>query len=78
LYDMPYYLLRNDSDLQRLGWLLTENHSSIINVRSSLDFRFACRVRSTMVGNVLTPDAFEDMSPKLPAGELEGIMDEIP
>jgi acetolactate synthase-1/2/3 large subunit len=50
------------------------NEPTITRVVTSLDFRYANRVQSTLVNNILVPDRMEDVSPKLDPEELERLM----
>ena len=71
-----FHLEDNDDIGYYLSEILLRKKASIIEVKTSMDFRYACRVQSTMVNNVLMPDPLQDMTPKLPAGALERLMNE--
>ena len=53
---------------------LAINGPTLTRVVTSLEFRYANRVQSTLVNNILVPDRMEDVSPKLPPEELERLM----
>ena len=83
MWNFDFHCFQDNSDLEYLPDILsapadefTGLRASITQVETSLDFRYACRVQSEMVNNVLVPDALENMTPKLPASELRMLMTE--
>ena len=79
VWGMSYHNLNQvfgHNDFERIEWIITYNYSSIVFVNTSINFKYACRVQSTMIGNTLIPDRLEDLTPHLPDGELERIMAE--
>ena len=77
LFNFVYWTLDTNIQLEMLPNMLEwSNKPSMTTVKTSIDFKYACRVQSTMVDNQLIPDRLEDMTPKLPADELERIMNE--
>ena len=73
-FNIPHRIMFDNKDLFKIKQDLREKRATITEVKTSINFKYACRVQSTMVGNKLIPDRLEDMTPKLPAGELERIM----
>lgn len=71
---LPYFNFGCNGEMADMRAILSLPCPTITGVCSSLDFRYACKVNSSMVDGRLIPDPMQDMSPKLPAGELERLM----
>ena len=57
-----------------MKFILRSDHASIVRVNTSLAFRYACKVQSSLKDGVLVPDPMEDMTPKIPPDELKELM----
>ena len=73
-FNIPHRIMFDNKDLFKIKQDLRGKRVTITEVKTSINFKYACRVQSTMVGNKLIPDRLEDMTPKLPADELGRIM----
>jgi acetolactate synthase-1/2/3 large subunit len=65
LYDMPYFKMTTNSDLPAIGKIIEENRPTITRVNSSLGFRYATKVESSIKDGVFTPDDLGDMTPHI-------------
>ena len=77
LFAMPFDNLninKRDAINLHIRGALEIREPTITRVVTSLDFRYANRVQSTLVNNILVPDRMEDVSPKLDPEELERLM----
>ncbi len=74
VWDMPYMEIRDNSELHKINQAIRFPRATMTAVKTSLAFRYACKVASVMIDGKLVPDAMEDMTPKLDAAELERIM----
>lgn len=71
VWDIPTRRLNTNADLWKMKYSLEQKQTTITIVNTSLTFNYACKVASKIIDGVLVPDAMEDMTPKLPADELE-------
>ena len=75
-WGLAWHHIHDNRTLDDIKYIIKKIHPTLTSVNTSTDFRYACKVQSTMQGNVLTPDPLQDMTPHLPAGELERLMAE--
>jgi acetolactate synthase-1/2/3 large subunit len=74
VWDMPFHKINHNGQLHNLKYIIDMPCATMTAVKTSLKFKYAAKVASAMVDGVLVPDAMENMTPKLPADELERIM----
>jgi len=77
VWDMQYYPLQdNKFDAEMLRWILDTDMPSIVEVYSSLDFKYATKVGSTLShSGAFEVDDMADMMPKLDLEEFGRIME---
>jgi acetolactate synthase-1/2/3 large subunit len=75
VWGFNFFRMKNNIDVaMNLKDILGSKHSAIIQVHTSLAFRYACKVQSSLKDGVLIPDPMEDMTPKLDPEELKELM----
>ena len=70
-FGMPFRRLLDNSSCEQLDGFLRLDGPAVTEVKTALEFRYPCKVQSSMVNGMLTPDSMEDMTPKI---DLEEIM----
>lgn len=73
VWGISFHDLKNSADLDSLQGIINADHASIVRINSSMEFRYACKVQSTLVDGRFVNDPMEDMSPKIP--DLRAIME---
>jgi len=74
LFGFQYHEMNSNNDVRYIENIMSEDRASITRVRSSLDFRYACKVEASLKDGVFVNDSMEDMTPKI--DDLERIMQE--
>jgi acetolactate synthase-1/2/3 large subunit len=75
LWGFDFWNIRDNEDVaEEMKFILQSDHASIVRVNTSLAFRYACKVQSSLKDGVLVPDPMEDMTPKIPPDELKELM----
>lgn len=74
IWRMPYYRIRHNGQLRLINEIIAQPVATLTSVRTSFDFRYACKVLSEVKDGVLIPDDLADMTPKLSREEYEGLM----
>ena len=64
-WHMPFYRMSNNSRLGLINEIISQPTATLTSVRTSLDFRYACKVQSSTIDGALVPDDLSDMTPKL-------------
>lgn len=65
-FGLPFHAIRSNSECETIPELLAQSGPWICEVRSSLDFKYACKMGSMLVGDRFLLDPMEDMTPKIP------------
>lgn len=74
VWGIAYHEINSNLQMDRLAGILNGEHAAIVRVNSSLAFRYACKVQSSLINGVFVNDAMEDMTPKI--DDLKKIMKE--
>jgi acetolactate synthase-1/2/3 large subunit len=70
VWGFAYHEIRNNVETDKIGKILEAEGASITMVRSTLAFRYACKVNSGLKDGVFMTDSMEDMTPKIDLTEL--------
>lgn len=65
VWDFPFHEMRDNSQGGTINTVLQAPGPAIVRVNTSLAFRYACKVNSTLKDGVFVTDAMEDMTPKI-------------
>lgn len=65
VWGFPYHEIKNNADTDIIPKVIEADGAAIISVRSSLAFRYACKVNSGINNGVFMTDSMEDMTPKI-------------
>jgi acetolactate synthase-1/2/3 large subunit len=66
VWGFPFYEIRNNADTGQILAILNAPHTCIIRVHTTLAFRYACKVNSSLKDGVFETDDMADMTPKIP------------
>jgi acetolactate synthase-1/2/3 large subunit len=72
LFDMPYFEIDVNSDCDQIKNILAAPFAAIVRVNTSLAFRYACKVQSSLQGGVFINDEMQNMYPYI--ADLEELM----
>jgi acetolactate synthase-1/2/3 large subunit len=64
-FGLPFRRITENLGCDNLETYLQQPGPMLIEVETSLDFQYACKVQSTMIDGRLVPDAMENMTPKI-------------
>jgi acetolactate synthase-1/2/3 large subunit len=65
LYEMPYFEMKTNADLTAIKGIIENDKATLTSVNSSLGFRYAMKVESSIRDGVFVPDDLADMAPKI-------------
>jgi acetolactate synthase-1/2/3 large subunit len=71
VWDFPYYKINNNLDCDLLAGILESPRAAIVRVNTTLAFRYATKVNSSLVNGQFVNDEMENMTPKI---DIERIM----
>ena len=71
---IPYHEINSNAQMDTISKVINAEGAAIVRVNSSLAFRYACKVQSSLKDGAFVNDAMEDMTPKI--DDLERIMNE--
>jgi acetolactate synthase-1/2/3 large subunit len=75
VWGMAYHYMGDNCDVaESLGRIMAAPGAAIIHVNTSLDFRYACRVSTSIAKGIFRTDDMQEMTPKLDPVELAEIM----
>lgn len=76
VWDFPYHEINNNAQMDVIQRTINSPGPALIHVSTSLAFRYAAKVQSSLHRGVFMTDNMEDMTPKLPSDELYRIMND--
>ena len=65
VWSMPYHEINSNAQMDTISKVINSDHAAIVRVNTSLAFRYACKVQSSLKDGVFVNDAMEDMTPKI-------------
>lgn len=65
VWGFNFHEIRNNADMDIIANVINSPHAAIVRVNSSLAFRYACKVQSSLQGNMFVNDDMSDMTPKI-------------
>jgi hypothetical protein len=74
VWSIPYHEINSNAQMDTISKVINAPGAAIVRVNSSLAFRYACKVQSSLKDGAFVNDAMEDMTPKI--DDLERIMNE--
>lgn len=66
VWGFPYHTMKDNSEVGRLKDILQADGASITRVNTSLAFRYACKVQSSLKDGKFINDDMQDLTPKIP------------
>lgn len=70
LWGFDYHEIKDNSEMDKIKRILKSGHASLVRVNTSLAFRYACKVQSSLKDGVFIPDDMADMTPKIDLSTL--------
>lgn len=66
VWGIPFHQIDNNSETDIMRWVINADGASITRVNTSLAFRYACKVQSSLKDGKFINDDMQDLTPKIP------------
>jgi acetolactate synthase-1/2/3 large subunit len=65
VWGIAYHEINSNAQMDVIGRVVNSSHAAIVRVNTTLAFRYACKVQSSLKEGAFVNDAMEDMTPKI-------------